>query len=65
MARIIFSTQNNTLVTHNGIFRNEIQKKQEGIKTCEILDEMGFLLDTLNSLCDWLLRAKGASQSQN
>ena len=46
MARIIFSTQNNTLVTHNGIFRNEIQKKQEGIKTCEILDEMGFLLDT-------------------
>ena len=49
MARIIFSTQNNTLVTHNGIFRNEIQKKQEGIKTCGIFVEKDFLLDALKA----------------
>ena len=59
------STQNNTVVTHYGIFRNEIQKNQEGIKTYGIFVEQDFLLDASNSLCDWLMRAKGASQSQN
>ena len=53
MAKNFFSTQNNTVVTHYGIFRKEIQEKSERYQNLWNFGRDGLILDALKAAL-WL-----------